>query len=648
DINNWQLIDKAEQIKINLGLLKETKIKAGQFILLERTDDDSAPNVPADLIYSNTLNNSDEGLRLFDSQCNLVDEVLANPNWPAGDNTQKRTMERSPDLSWHTYNGTAQNNIFGTPKRENSAPTVIASGGGGGGGNVSSNQQPTTNSTSTSSPAKILINEIQITGGEGKPNNDFIELYNPNNFQVNLKSYRLVKRTQTGTSDVLIKSWTSDTIVAANSYYLWANNDYTDISITPDTTTSVILSNNYGVAIRYGSNDSGTVIDSVAWGEAQNNFIENSVFPTNPTANQSIQRKIQNNTFTDTDNNAQDFEIQSCPSPKAPSGNCQSATNQAPSAFFVYTPQNPTTNDLITFDAASSTDSDGTISVYQWDFGDNATSSISTATTTHTYPQTGNYSVNLIVFDNQNASSTATSTTISISASGANHLVISEIMAGVGTGRSDEEFIEIYNPTDVQIDLTSYFLKRKNSATATSTQTLVKTDDFQGRIIPAKGFFLIASPEYNATTTPDVRYSYSYRLANTDDVVILYNNNDEIIDEVAYQNIPASKSLERKAWQNNQCLSSQLDGEFLGNGCDKSYDNDDDNNTTDFEIRQTPNPQNSSSLPEPRNAPTAPQNFTIQYSSSTMELNFNWDASQDYNSATSTLTYKLSTSDVDN
>ena len=89
DVSNWQLIDKTEQIKINLGLMNKIKIPASGFILLERTDDDSAPNVAADLIYSNTLNNSDEGLRLFDNQCNLIDEVLANPNWPAGDNTQK-------------------------------------------------------------------------------------------------------------------------------------------------------------------------------------------------------------------------------------------------------------------------------------------------------------------------------------------------------------------------------------------------------------------------------------------------------------------------------------------------------------------------------------------------------------------------------
>ncbi len=333
DISNWQLIDKGEQIKINLTSISGNKtVKPNRLILLERTNDSSVPNIPADLLYSNTLNNSDEGVRLFDSQCNLVDEVLANPDWPAGDNTQKRTMERSLDLSWHDYNGTAQDSVFGTPKKENSAPAVVYSGGGGGdGGSVSAstdNQQQTI-ASGTKSPSKILVSEVQITGGTGKTENDFIELYNPNNTQVNLNGYRLVKRTKTGTSDASIKSWTTDVYIPAGGYYLWANSGYTDISNTPDVMTTVTISDDNGVAIRYGAEDTGTVIDSVAWGGAGNIFIEGSVFPSNPSANQSLQRKFQGNNFIDTDNNANDFEIQTCSSSKAQSKSCPTV-NQTP------------------------------------------------------------------------------------------------------------------------------------------------------------------------------------------------------------------------------------------------------------------------------------------------------------------------------
>jgi len=328
DLTNWQLIDLKGDIKIIFGgedkrEVINKKIKTNGFYLLERTDDNSVPNITADFVYSGTLSNANEGLRLFDNNCNLIDEVLANPDWPAGENTsaaERKTMERDLNgFNWHT-----SNKIDGTPKAENTTGYVSSNGSSA----STNNQQPTTNNqqqtnnNQQTSPAKILINEIQITGGAGKTENDFIELYNPNNFQVNLNGYRLVKRTKTGTSDTNIKSWTSDSYIPANGYYLWANSGYTDISPAPDITTAATISDNNGVAIRFGPADTGTIIDSVGWGEAQNAFIESLPFPINPSANQSIQRKFQNNTFIDTDNNASDFEIQNCPSPKAQFFNC--------------------------------------------------------------------------------------------------------------------------------------------------------------------------------------------------------------------------------------------------------------------------------------------------------------------------------------
>lgn len=415
NLNGWQILDKSEKIKIVFD--GNARIPANGFYLLERTDDDSAPAVSADLIYTGALNNSDESLRLFNDQCNLIDEALtatdSAASWPAGDNDQKRTMERSPDLSWHTYNGAAQNGIFGTPKQENSAPTIIVFDAGNG-GRPANNPQLAAEEPA-SSPPKILISEVQITGGAGNTENDFIELYNPNGSQVNLNGYRLVKRTQSGASDTSIKSWTSDVYISANGYYLWANSGYTSISTAPDATTAAAVSNDNGVALRFGAMDTGTIIDSVAWGGAQNAFVENTAFSTNPGANQSIQRKFQNSAHVDTNNNSQDFETQTCPSPKAQSRTCPSP-NQSPTASFTYSPQtdiwayNP-----VLFNAASSTDPDGQIASYQWNFGDGTTATGSTATTSHTYAAGGNFQINLTVVDNQSASSTPASATISVS-----------------------------------------------------------------------------------------------------------------------------------------------------------------------------------------------------------------------------------------
>ncbi len=165
----------------------------------------------------------------------------------------------------------------------------------------------------------ILISEVQITGGPGKTGNDFIELYNPNNVAVNLKGYRLVKRTKSGTTDTNIKSWTADAFIAANGYYLWASSGCTDTAVIPNATTTMMLSDDNGIAIRFGAADSGVIIDSLAWGGAQNAFIESAVFPTNPGANQSLARQEN----SDTNNNSADFFMQNNPTP-------QSSTYEAP------------------------------------------------------------------------------------------------------------------------------------------------------------------------------------------------------------------------------------------------------------------------------------------------------------------------------
>ncbi|SCL35191.1 PKD repeat-containing protein [Micromonospora rhizosphaerae] len=55
------------------------------------------------------------------------------------------------------------------------------------------------------------------------------------------------------------------------------------------------------------------------------------------------------------------------------------------------------------FDASASSDSDGTIQGYSWDFGDGATFGSDTSAATHTYPAAGTYTVRLEVIDDAGA-----------------------------------------------------------------------------------------------------------------------------------------------------------------------------------------------------------------------------------------------------
>lgn len=610
DLTGWQLIDFKEDIKIILGAedkrgVINKKIEANGFYLLERTDDNSVPGIIADFVYTGTLSNSDEGLRLFDANCNLIDEILANPNWSAGDNTTKQTIERKSDLNWQ-----ASANAGGTPKAANSSGYISYGGGGG---------TPTNTQNQVQYP-KILINEIQIS----PTGNRFIELYNQNNSPVDLTGWYLQRKTQTGSSfgSLVSKTYFEGKTIGANSYFL--------ISRGALENTDIVLSNltlTESNVIQF-KNPNGEVVDKVGWGEAQD--CEGGC-ALNPNKDQSLQRKFSNNTFIDTDNNANDFEIQTRPSPKAQT--CQQA-NQAPRAFFVYTPSNPAVGETIVFNAAASTDADGIISLFQWDFG-NGQATTTQASTTYSYSTAGNYTVRLIVFDNQNASSTIFSAAISV---GINHLVISEIYPD--KTKNNFDFVELYNPTNSPVNLKDYSLRILKEG-ATSTSSLASFSTIHN--IAAKSFFLVGLHNYNKSTSTIADISRSYSLPTEKTATIILYNDSNLVDEFNYNpaNLANGQSLERKSFYNGVCISAQNDGEFLGNGCDTD-------SATDFEVRDKPNPQNSQSFPEPRNAPNPPENFSIQYSSSTMELVFNWDISQDYSGVTSTLIYKLMTSDVIN
>jgi hypothetical protein len=113
DLAGWQILNRDQKIKIVFE--KGEKIEPNSFYLLERNEDNSVFKEKADKIYKGAIKNSEESLYLFDQNCQLQDEIIADPDWPAGDNKTKRTMERKEDLTWQT-----SENPGGTPKKENS------------------------------------------------------------------------------------------------------------------------------------------------------------------------------------------------------------------------------------------------------------------------------------------------------------------------------------------------------------------------------------------------------------------------------------------------------------------------------------------------------------------------------------------------
>ncbi|MBU1176829.1 MAG: lamin tail domain-containing protein [Patescibacteria group bacterium] len=121
DLTGWILkaVDETPDI-----ILEET-IAANGYFLLERTNDDSVPNIIADQIYVGTLGNTGENLELYNSENNLIDSVNSSGEWFAGDNTTKQTMERKDSLESGSVSDNWQTSqeIHGTPKAQNSSGT---------------------------------------------------------------------------------------------------------------------------------------------------------------------------------------------------------------------------------------------------------------------------------------------------------------------------------------------------------------------------------------------------------------------------------------------------------------------------------------------------------------------------------------------
>lgn len=153
----------------------------------------------------------------------------------------------------------------------------------------------------------------------------------------------------------------------------------------------------------------------------------------------------------------------------------------------------------------------------------------------------------------------------------ANHLEISQIQIA-GTSLSDE-FVELYNPTDIAVSLANWKLKRK--AASGTEYTLIA--NLTGSI-PAFGYFLAAQTGYDGLVIPDITYTSSI---GSDNTILLYNPNDTIpIDKVG---MGIAVDYETKASINPAA----------GNSIQRINLFDSDNNFTDFVELSPGNPHNS-------------------------------------------------------
>ncbi|AKJ04179.1 Metal dependent amidohydrolase [Archangium gephyra] len=191
------------------------------------------------------------------------------------------------------------------------------------------------------------------------------------------------------------------------------------------------------------------------------------------------------------------------------------------------------------------------------------------------------------------------------------HVVISEF-APQGPGGASDEFIELYNPTSAEVDLSGWKVQYK-SGTGTSYASYVLP---AGSRIAAHGYFLVVAAGYTGPAAGDANWGGSLNLgANASNgghvrlgrTGVGSSPTDPLaVDTVGYgpANAPegsafptlpsANGSFERKAWRDSTASSMETGAHaFQGNAFDSN------DNSQDFVLRPSRQPQNRASPLEP-------------------------------------------------
>lgn len=227
----WQLLGQnADTGKNNIEIFfGQKELAANSFYLLERSDDDSILEVAMDEKYTGALNDSNFVLRLFDQNCQLLDEVLVSSFWPAGQkDPEKRTAERGIDLFWHdSWATTSFSGLFGTPKVENSQLFLTPT----------SSEDTTTDATTTaplpepeSDPESaatstesllVAINEIAWMGSTSSAADEWIELYNNTTEAIDLAGWKITAED----GNPIIDFPTSTILILSGDFFLLERTD---------------------------------------------------------------------------------------------------------------------------------------------------------------------------------------------------------------------------------------------------------------------------------------------------------------------------------------------------------------------------------------------------------------------------------------
>ncbi len=348
----------------------------------------------------------------------------------------------------------------------------------------------------------IVISQFQVQGDT--PDAEFVELHNLSAAPFDLNGHRLVFRAPTGAADVALVAWNSTTLIPPGGFYLVTNTagyDGADADASWESSDagSFALTGG-GLALRKGALNAGEILDSVGYGTATNAFVEGSPAGA-PPPNESARRKA--NGCQDTDANAQDFES----GPAAPRNSTTTIECTASSSPTPTPTQDPTLTDTPTATLIPSHTPSPTA-------GETAT-----AIPTPTETNTPTFTPTLAAPPNT-PTATPTATFPPPPAGYAPlDIVISEVAWSGTSANAVDEWLELYNNRDQDIDLTGWTIQDGDDVQITLAGTL-----------PARGYFLLERSDDKTISDLAADQVYTGALDNAGETLVLRDVLSNVID----------------------------------------------------------------------------------------------------------------------
>lgn len=199
NLNGWKIESVGKKIAIDLN----GQIPGWGFFLLERGDNDTLPNIRANLIYHGALGNDGMVLKLFNDQGQVVEEIDCADHWFAGDNKTKQTMARKnpEETASNPLNWGSSQDAEGTPVLKNnfaSAPSssqILIDRKESIEEKQEDPKQPSIpmviSKTQDIYPIGIIFNEILPAPKGSDAESEWLELYNTNKFTVDLSGWQI-------------------------------------------------------------------------------------------------------------------------------------------------------------------------------------------------------------------------------------------------------------------------------------------------------------------------------------------------------------------------------------------------------------------------------------------------------------------------